>query len=175
MSYNTNLLHSLKNWNSLIFVIFIPNLVDIFQQLNILNTSMQGNRESSLMFIDKMKGFWRKPKIWKQKAVEGYLEMFPFLSQSETTINSWAFNKFGRKIEFVFPITEQYDWIRNPFTVISTDCGLMMKHKESSLESSWISAKDLMFWFIKSSYKFAAIFNFVSMWIGIFHSFYYQV
>ncbi|XP_029646127.1 zinc finger BED domain-containing protein 5-like [Octopus sinensis] len=41
-------------------------LADIFQQLNILNTSMQGKKENIVMSTDKMKAFERKIKIWKR-------------------------------------------------------------------------------------------------------------
>ena len=57
-------------------------LADIFQQLNILNTSMQGKEENILTSTDKMKVFQRKLQIWKRKAVEGNLEMFPLVSNT---------------------------------------------------------------------------------------------
>lgn len=64
------------------WIVNLQYLTDTFHQISILNTSMQGKAENILMSTYKMKDFQRKLTIWKQKAVEGNLEMFPLLRLS---------------------------------------------------------------------------------------------
>lgn len=143
-------------------------LTDIFQQLNNLNTNMQGKEENILTSTDKMKAFQKKLQIWKRKATEGNLEMFPLVSKTCIDKKSKTLplivehlTTLEEKLSSYFPSlnTEQYDWIRNPFienssgfdltlieeeelAAISTDRGLMIKHKELPLDTFWISIKE---------------------------------
>lgn len=140
-------------------------LADIFQQLNILNTSMQGIEENILTSTDKIKAFQKKLLIWKRKVTEGNLEMFPLVSKTCLTdtlpIIVEHLTTLEDKLSYYFPSLniEQYDWIRNPFMEISDDCGLTLteeeelaaistdrglkiKYTELSLENFWISIKE---------------------------------
>lgn len=140
-------------------------LANIFQHLNILNTNMQGKEENILTSTDKTKAFQRKLQIWKRTAIKGSLEMFPLISDTcQTEILPMIIDHLStleEKLNHYFPSlnTAQYDWIRNPFVEtttefnltlteeeelagLSTDRGLMIKHKEMSIESFWISIKE---------------------------------
>jgi len=52
-------------------------LADIFNQLNSLNSSMQGRNKSFLTSCDKINGFLKKLCTWKIQVGRGNLEMFP--------------------------------------------------------------------------------------------------
>ena len=52
-------------------------LAEIFAHLNGLNTSMQGREENTLTSSDKLIAFKKKVAIWKNRAKDGNLEMFP--------------------------------------------------------------------------------------------------
>ena len=57
-------------------------LAEIFAYLNGLNTSMQGREENILTPSDKLIAFKRKVAIWKNRAKDGNLEMFPLVRQN---------------------------------------------------------------------------------------------
>ncbi len=59
-------------------------LVDIYQHLNNLNTSMQGTKENILTSTDKPLGFKNKLYVWKKHLSRGSVEMFPLLLQTQT-------------------------------------------------------------------------------------------
>ena len=61
-----------KQWWSL-----LAYLANVFDHLNMLNTKMQGRNESVWTATDKLGAFQLKLKLWRQKAKEGFLEMFP--------------------------------------------------------------------------------------------------
>ena len=168
-SYDKNFLHFLKQSHFCdllqckFWIAELQYLADIFQHLNILNTSMQGKGENVLTSTDKIKAFQKKLHIWKSTAIKGSLEMFPLVTNTcKTEILPLVVEHLPtleEKLNFYFPSlnTAQYDWIRNPFlestseysltlteeelAAVSTDRGLMMKYKESSLEAFWISIR----------------------------------
>ena len=54
-------------------------LAEIFAHLNGLNTSMQGREENILTSSDKLIAFKKKVAIWKNRAKDSNLEMFPLV------------------------------------------------------------------------------------------------
>ena len=52
-------------------------LTDIFHELNLLNSGMQGRNENILSSTDKINAFWKKVTIWKKRIAARNLEMFP--------------------------------------------------------------------------------------------------
>ena len=141
-------------------------LTDMFQHFNNLNLSMQNGNENLLSSIDKIKAFQKKLAIWKRKAGSGCLEMFPLVGKDNSDglipLIVDHLTILEDKMDYYFPSIniEQYDWIRNPFidistydagfslieeeelATISTDRGLKIKHKETSIEQFWISIKE---------------------------------
>ena len=141
-------------------------LTDMLQHLNNLNLSMQNGNENLLSSTDKIKAFQKKLAIWKRKAGSGCLEMFPLVgkdnSDSLVPLVVDHLTILEDKMNYYFPSIniEQNDWIRNPFidistydagfslieeeelATISTDRGLKIKHKETSIEQFWISIKE---------------------------------
>ena len=107
-------------------------LADIFQHLNILNTSMQGKGENVLTSTDKIKAFQKKLHIWKSTAIEGSLEMFPLVTNTcKTEILPLVVEHLStleEKLNFYFPSlnTAQYDWIRNPFLESTSEYSLTL-------------------------------------------------
>lgn len=52
-------------------------LADIFHELNLLNSSMQGRNENILSSTDKINAFQKQLTIWMKRIAAGNLEMFP--------------------------------------------------------------------------------------------------
>lgn len=50
-----------------IFLIKLGYLCDIFEKLNALNTSLQGNNTHILKSMDKMTAFIKKLKLWRRQ------------------------------------------------------------------------------------------------------------
>jgi hypothetical protein len=53
-------------------------LTDIFEKLNELNTSLQGENANIFLLHDKITVYVTKISIWKQKVVNGNTDMFPW-------------------------------------------------------------------------------------------------
>ena len=92
-------------------------LAEIFAHLNGLNTSMQGREENILTSSDKLIAFKKKVAIWKNRAKDGNLEMFPLVRQSCI-----------KKI--------------SPIVCVSSDRGLKIKHAEVPIDTFWIAVKE---------------------------------
>jgi hypothetical protein len=58
-------------------------LVDIFGRLNSLNASMQEKEQNLFTLSDKLHGFLRKIKIWKEKVENSDPEMFPLTADTD--------------------------------------------------------------------------------------------
>ena len=61
---------------------WLEYLAEIFAHPNGLNTSMQGREDNILTLLDEVIAFKKKVAIWKNRAKDGNLEMFPFVQQS---------------------------------------------------------------------------------------------
>ena len=55
-------------------------LVDIFEQLNKLNLLMQGRHTNIIKFVDALKSFLCKLRIWSKKVLDGNYSMFKSIS-----------------------------------------------------------------------------------------------
>ena len=99
----------------------------IFGRLNIMNRSLQGPSTTIIEFVDKLKGFIMKLKLWEQKVGQGRLDIFENLSSDVTSQNMTRIQEllqehlFSLKKEFLsyFPDLSLLDakLIRSPFTV----------------------------------------------------------
>ena len=141
-------------------------LADIFQHLNKFNTNMQGRAANVLSSTDKLHSLKQKLEIWKTHAINGNLEMFPLVAQTKCQeilplILDHLTSLQGR-IDHYFPTLsfEDYDWVRNPFleilskegiftlreeeelTDIRHDRTLKLEHRDSSLDSFWVSIEN---------------------------------
>lgn len=54
---------------------------DIFAELNKLNSSMQGRNTHAFQLYDRMEGFVKKIRKWKERAKEGIFSMFPSVDE----------------------------------------------------------------------------------------------
>ena len=54
-------------------------LTEIFDQLNIVNSSMQGRNENILTSTDKLVALKKKIVIWRNRAKLGEFDMFPIM------------------------------------------------------------------------------------------------
>ncbi|CAK1599788.1 unnamed protein product [Parnassius mnemosyne] len=153
-------------------------LYDIFQKLNDLNKSLQGNNTHILQLADKITGFQKKLLLWKRKLEEDHVhtDCFPALQciLQENSIESLDaslkliftqhLSSLSEHFENYFPENlEQYDWVRNPFQSTSPST-LSTKEEEQLIELSCDSSlklqydKDKLFEFWSSvSYDYRAI------------------
>ena len=111
-------------------------LAEIFAHLNGLNTSMQDREENILTSSDKLIAFKKKVTIWKNRAKDGNLELFPLVRQScikkISPIVFQHLTTLEEKINFYFPSLkiDEYDWVRNPFIENSSNTGLLLCEEE---------------------------------------------
>lgn len=145
-------------------------LSSIFEKLNGLNMSLQGENTSILSLNDKVQAFVRKVKRWKERLETGRIDMFTtldeFLKENTLSVNIVSesitdhlqtlldhFNKY-------FPeegTQEKHDWIRSPFSAtanhltcdtedtlikLSSDRTLRTLFDSKTLDEFWISVKD---------------------------------
>ena len=62
--------------NDNLWVATLVYLADIFEQLNKLNSSMQGKQTNLITLSDKVLAFMKKLDLWKKRILEGNLDMF---------------------------------------------------------------------------------------------------
>ena len=144
---------------------------DDFEHMNELNIKMQGVNENILTCSDKLHGFQQKLLLWQNELKLGSLEMFPRsyknqenvekgfvidLAKEHLTLIQQKYDKYFFAIN-----TEQYDWIRNPFSAnaemsmkelplrirenlseVKSDRTLRLKFSEVQLDAFWISIRD---------------------------------
>ncbi|KAL7646078.1 UNVERIFIED_CONTAM: hypothetical protein RMT77_002979 [Armadillidium vulgare] len=117
-------------------------VTDIFSQLNNTNSSMQGRDENILTSTDNMVALKKKIAIWKNRASSGNFEMFPSMrttcTQEMILVVVSHLTALDESIDRYFPslITEEYDWIRNPFINVSSNIGLQLCEEELATISS---------------------------------------
>ena len=117
-------------------------LADIFEHLNVLNSSMQGTKLTVFQFADKIEAFKRKVGMWSRKVKHGNIQMFHRVSDfledlAEVDITSDVsehLDKLSTKLIHYFPEDPRRGnlWILNPFAVSSDSSEV--KLSESLLE-----------------------------------------
>ena len=107
--------------------------------LNKVNTNMQGKTENVLSSTDKLRAFIDKRVIWKTRALEGNLGMFPLVEQRK-----WKeilplildhLTTLKERIGHYFPelLVEDYEWIKDPFTKVLFSAGQFTLREEEEL------------------------------------------
>uniref|UniRef100_A0A0P4VZP1 Uncharacterized protein n=1 Tax=Scylla olivacea TaxID=85551 RepID=A0A0P4VZP1_SCYOL len=124
-------------------------LVDVFEHLNKVNSSMQGKSENILSSTDKINTLREKLRLWVGRVKEGNLDMFPHAAAATSgrpgreiiSIISEHLEVLEKQLQYYFPdiCTENYDWIRNPFVApVSTQSqltgGLTLTEEEQLVE-----------------------------------------
>jgi len=61
-------------------MVCVAYLVDIFENLNFLNLSLQGTKATLLDFVEKLNAFQMKLKLWMQKVHQSNFYMFPTIN-----------------------------------------------------------------------------------------------
>ena len=116
-------------------------LLDIFDQLNQLNLSIQGRSSSLFLVADKIEGFKKKIDLWKKKVNNLRYEIFsllckniktsPYVDTSEQIIQHLT--QLSHKFDSYFPenLRPENLWILDPSTVNSAteDVALSLKLK----------------------------------------------
>ena len=100
-------------------------LAAIFEHLNELNIEMQEKNENILTCSDKLKGLKDKIVLFKKELIRGSLEIFPRSNQISAVDKDLVLDLSQKHLallhqkydHYFFEInSEQYNWIRNPFS-----------------------------------------------------------
>lgn len=137
-----------QNFNNTDFIIKLAYLCDIFNKLNDLNKSLQGNNTHILQLADKITGFQKKLLLWKRKLEDQVIDCFPalesilqeksikILDPSLKTIFTQHLLSLSEHFRKYFPDDlQQYDWVRNPFQSL-TPSTLSTEEEEQLIELS---------------------------------------
>lgn len=150
-----------------LWLLKLAYLADIFSQLNILNTSMQGEESNILKSTDKITAFKKKLRIWKTRIQNGITEMFTTLTEYLNETNMVLTDNMVSSITEHLHVMAEYfdnyfptenigthDWIRNPFQCeltdltgreeeelaeLASDRTLQMTFAQQTLTSFWCS------------------------------------
>jgi hypothetical protein len=118
-------------------------LADIYQHLNKLNSSMQGNKEHILTCTDKKVAFKSKLGVWKNNISKVNFEMFPHLLGQAAEMNQEIAQHIQNHLGALevqlckyFPslTTPLYDWVRNPFSEMVLKTENLNLHEEEMTE-----------------------------------------
>ncbi|XP_073667603.1 SCAN domain-containing protein 3-like [Paramisgurnus dabryanus] len=138
----------------------------IFEKLNGLNLSLQGENTNILYLNDKVQAFARKLVRWRERVEMGRIDMFSeleeFMEENALSVNSIKGSIAAHLQSLLdhflkyFPegdVPDQYDWIRSPFNVttanhldmedalieLTTDRTLRTAFNGKTLDKFWVS------------------------------------
>ncbi|KAI4829496.1 hypothetical protein KUCAC02_023536 [Chaenocephalus aceratus] len=121
-------------------------LVDIFNKLNMLNTSLQGKENSILDLEDGIQGFEARLGLWHSQLVAGELAMFPVLTAYQVSTGLPLSDSVKQNIvEHLSQLQENFkryfpdsqraqnlQWVKFPFQAVpSQDLGLSQAELEA--------------------------------------------
>jgi hypothetical protein len=116
-------------------------LADLFQKLNVLNLSLQGEKENILTISGKIKSFVEKINLWIIQVGLQNVEFLPtvdlhqrkseiFLEIKETMEKlRTSFNKYFPNIDI-----SKFEWILQPFSCDTTKTGLSFAELENLID-----------------------------------------
>jgi len=118
--------------------VMLAYLSDIFNYINSVNCNIQGRDENILTSTDKLLAFQKKIVMWKRKAAENSLEMFPLIQNNKTStlapIILEHLISLEDKINKYFPELKivNYNWMRNPFSssICTSNFNLTLQEEE---------------------------------------------
>ena len=150
------------------WLVILAYMADIFEKLNILNTSLQGPNTHILLLNDKICAFIKKLELWKSLCENDNTEMFGsmsgFIQENELSFDDVKpiilthLDNLGKQFTHYFPDgpLPQHDWIRNPFDFkgsishlptgvqeqfqdLTSDRSLQIKFNNMPLTDFWLS------------------------------------
>lgn len=148
------------------FLLKLAFLTDIFERLNILNKSLQGNNTDIFQLTSKVEAFKKKLMLWENSLKNGDCSMFStlnqFLKESSLTLKEEEKNILTQHLTRAQSYFEDYlpkdeikaqQWVNDPFQTetpqhfsteeaeqlidISTDLSLKSKFQSQSLFELW--------------------------------------
>ena len=129
------------------FLLKLAYLTDIFEKLNILNSSLQGVDCNIIQHKEKLNSFIKKIELWKRKLAAQQLDMFRHLK--EFTVSNQLdlceevrscildhLSSLKKHFENYFPALEMenYDWIKDPFNAQLKDNVLTTSEEEQFID-----------------------------------------
>lgn len=148
------------------FLLKLAFLTDIFERLNILNKSLQGNNTDIFQLTSKVEAFKKKLRLWEKSLKNGDCSMFStlnqFLKENNLTLKEEMKTMLTQHLSRVQSYFEDYlpkdeikaqQWVNDPFQTempqhfsneeaeqlidISTDLSLKSKFQSQSLFEFW--------------------------------------
>lgn len=148
------------------FLLKLAFLTDIFERLNILNKSLQGNETDIFQLTSKVEAFKKKLMLWEKSLKNGDCSMFStlnqFLKENDLTLKEEMKTMLTQHLSRVQSYFEDYlpkdeikaqQWVNDPFQTempenfsneeaeqlidISTDLSLKSKFQSQSLFEFW--------------------------------------
>lgn len=134
-------LEFVKMLNDKLFVAKLAYLTDLFEELNVLNASMQGDKITILDVDCKMRAFKEKLQLWQNCVQDKDMSCFPRLVKVDKhglltgeLVHSHL-GRLSRKLTYYFPKIESnnFEWVINPFKT-KIPAFLSLKEKEELVE-----------------------------------------
>ena len=152
-------------------------LADVYDNLNVLKTSMQGVKPTVFELSGKIEGFKKKVSMWARKVEERNIQMFHLLSEyieDKPEVNILAevsdhLKLLLSKLHHYFPedLRKGYLWVLNPFSnsseedvdlPLDTHMQLLQLSEDSSMKSLFNMNELPEFWlYAKAEYPALAL------------------
>ena len=129
------------------FLLKLAYLTDIFEKLNILNSSLQGVDCNIIQHNEKLNSFIKKIDLWQRKLGAKQLDMFRHLKEftvsNQLTLGEEVrscildhLSSLKKHFENYFPDLEikNYDWIKDPFNSEPKDNVLTISEEEQFID-----------------------------------------
>lgn len=137
-------------FNDNVWLTKLAYLVDIFAELNKLNSSLQGRNTVAIHLYDKMEGFVKKMKRWRERIGQETFSMFPSVDElGESAVLSPSVThaivahlealegQFRRYFSEADSWRRDKTWIQSPFTVdAANDAQLTVTEEDQLIELS---------------------------------------
>mgnify|MGYP002775206681 CR=1 FL=1 len=152
------------------FLLKLAYLCDVFEKLNNLNTSLQGNNTHILKLSEKIAAFRKKLQLWITKLKEGggqdcFPQLYNYAASNELVVSQDLIALFTEHLAklteyfskyFAEDDVEKFAWIQDPFHAQSPQ-GFTSQDEESLIELSCDSS-------LKT--RFASV-DLVEFWLSI--------
>ena len=116
-------------------------IADLFEKVNVLNSSLQGPSENTITATSTLTSFDDKLSLWKSKVSEENLDTFPIVNKSSLKkriiseiLNTLSDLQFSLRNYFPEFGVNDYGWVINPFGKNNDITNLSTEEEEQLIE-----------------------------------------
>ena len=116
-------------------------IADLFEKVNVLNSSLQGPSENTIIATSTLTSFDEKLSLWKSKVSEENFDAFPTVSKSPLKkriipeiLNTLSDLQFSLQNYFPEFGVNDYEWVINPFGKNNHTTNLSTEEEEQLIE-----------------------------------------